>query len=106
MALASFICQITNLEDGDHALYKVSYRHCMAKAIAGQPEVIGDVPNPCVRDDRIVLPDIMDFRGVDWPIRRRLPQVRTSTSPAILRNRQPWSDRERHRRIQDHQPAC
>lgn len=78
----------------------------MAKAIAGQPVVIGDVPNPCVRDHRIVLPDSLDFRGVDRPVRRRLPQAPTSTSPAISRNRQPWSDREGQQRIQDHQPAC
>lgn len=95
VALAPFTDRITYLEDGDHAILtragaqifdaagnqthraearidtgataidKGGYRHFMAKEIAEQPVVIGDVLTHYVKDDRIVLPDGMDFRNVD-----------------------------------------
>ncbi|WP_347138465.1 glutamine--fructose-6-phosphate transaminase (isomerizing) [Paracoccus sp. SSK6] len=95
VALAPFTDRITYLEDGDHAVLtragvqifdaegnqthrtearidtgataidKGGYRHFMAKEIAEQPVVIGDVLSHYVKDDRIVLPDGMDFRDVD-----------------------------------------
>jgi glucosamine--fructose-6-phosphate aminotransferase (isomerizing) len=37
----------------------------MAKEIAEQPAVLGDVLNHYIKDDRIVLPEGMDFRDVD-----------------------------------------
>ena len=95
VALAPFTDRITYLEDGDHAVLtragvqvfdadgnqthraearidtgataidKGGYRHFMAKEIAEQPAVIGDVLNHYVKNDRIVLPDGLDFRDVD-----------------------------------------
>ncbi|MBU3028776.1 glutamine--fructose-6-phosphate transaminase (isomerizing) [Paracoccus marinaquae] len=95
VALAPFTDRITYLEDGDHAVLtrsgvqifdadgrqtqrpqtridvgataidKGGYRHFMAKEIAEQPVVIGDVLNHYVKGDRIVLPEGMDFTGVD-----------------------------------------
>ena len=95
VALAPFTDRITYLEDGDHAVLtragvrifdaagasvirgesridtgataidKGGYRHFMAKEIAEQPVVIGDVLNHYVKGDRIVLPDGMDFHGID-----------------------------------------
>ncbi|MFV0385753.1 glutamine--fructose-6-phosphate transaminase (isomerizing) [Paracoccus sp. (in: a-proteobacteria)] len=95
VALAPFTDRITYLEDGDHAVLtrdgvwihdahgrqvsrpqsridagattidKGGYRHFMAKEIAEQPVVIGDVLNHYVKDDRIVLPEGLDFAGVD-----------------------------------------
>ncbi|WBU57204.1 glutamine--fructose-6-phosphate transaminase (isomerizing) [Paracoccus sediminicola] len=95
IALAPFTDRITYLEDGDHvvvtregsdifdadanpvsrdiaqidvgatAIDKGGYRHFMAKEIAEQPAVLGDVLNHYVKDDRIVLPDGMDFSTVD-----------------------------------------
>ena len=95
VALAPFTDRITYLEDGDHAVLtragaqvfggdgspvarretridvgataidKGGYRHFMAKEIAEQPVVIGDVLNHYVKGDRIVLPDGLDFAGVD-----------------------------------------
>ncbi|WEF25283.1 glutamine--fructose-6-phosphate transaminase (isomerizing) [Paracoccus sp. S3-43] len=95
VALAPFTDRITYLEDGDHAILtragvqifdaegnpthrpearidigaaaidKGGYRHFMAKEIAEQPVVIGDVLNHYVKGDRIVLPDGLDFRDVD-----------------------------------------
>ena len=95
VALAPFTDRITYLEDGDHAILtragvqifdaagnqthraearidtgataidKRGYRHFMAKEIAEQPVVIGDVLNHYVKDDRIVLPEGLDFKGVD-----------------------------------------
>ncbi|MFC3167850.1 glutamine--fructose-6-phosphate transaminase (isomerizing) [Paracoccus fontiphilus] len=95
VALAPFTDRITYLEDGDHAILtragaqifdadgrqtnrpearidtgttaidKGGYRHFMAKEIAEQPVVIGDVLNHYVKDDRIVLPDSLDFATVD-----------------------------------------
>ncbi|GGF57443.1 glutamine--fructose-6-phosphate aminotransferase [isomerizing] [Paracoccus acridae] len=95
VALAPFTDRITYLEDGDHAILtragvqifdaagnqthrtearidtgataidKGGYRHFMAKEIAEQPVVIGDVLNHYVKDDRIVLPEGLDFKGVD-----------------------------------------
>ncbi|MDQ1899472.1 glutamine--fructose-6-phosphate transaminase (isomerizing) [Paracoccus sp. WLY502] len=95
VALAPFTDRITYLEDGDHAVLtragvqifdaegnqtnriearidtgataidKGGYRHFMAKEIAEQPVVIGDVLNHYVKGDRIVLPDGIDFQGID-----------------------------------------
>ncbi|ARJ70184.1 glutamine--fructose-6-phosphate transaminase (isomerizing) [Paracoccus contaminans] len=95
IALAPFTDRITYLEDGDHAVLtragaavydangqpvsrepvridvgstaidKGGYRHFMAKEIAQQPAVLGDALNHYVKDGRIVLPDSIDFRGVE-----------------------------------------
>ncbi|WCR09388.1 glutamine--fructose-6-phosphate transaminase (isomerizing) [Paracoccus stylophorae] len=95
VALSPFTDRITYLEDGDHAVLtragvrihdadgqqvartqaridigataidKGGYRHFMAKEIAEQPAVIGDVLNHYIKDDRIVLPEGLDFSGVD-----------------------------------------
>ncbi|MBA4492175.1 glutamine--fructose-6-phosphate transaminase (isomerizing) [Paracoccus sp. S1E-3] len=95
IALAPFTDRITYLEDGDHviltregaqifdaegrpanreiaqidvgatAIDKGGYRHFMAKEIAQQPAVLGDVLNHYIKDGRIVLPEGMDFRDVD-----------------------------------------
>ena len=95
VALAPFTDRITYLEDGDHAILtragvqifdaegnqthrpearidtgataidKGGYRHFMAKEIAEQPVVIGDVLNHYVKGDRIVLPDGLDFQDVE-----------------------------------------
>ncbi|MGR3544651.1 MAG: glutamine--fructose-6-phosphate transaminase (isomerizing), partial [Paracoccus sp. (in: a-proteobacteria)] len=95
VALSPFTDRITYLEDGDHAVLtragvqvyeaggrpvgrgesridvgataidKGGYRHFVAKEIAQQPVVIGDVLNHYVKDNRIVLPEGRDFTGVD-----------------------------------------
>ncbi|WBU53522.1 glutamine--fructose-6-phosphate transaminase (isomerizing) [Paracoccus sp. SCSIO 75233] len=95
IALAPFTDRITYLEDGDHAVLtrqsveiydasgnlanrdaakidvgataidKGGYRHFMAKEIAQQPSVLGDVLNHYIKDGRIVLPDEVNFAGVD-----------------------------------------
>ncbi|HHY02440.1 MAG TPA: glutamine--fructose-6-phosphate transaminase (isomerizing), partial [Paracoccus sp.] len=95
IALAPFTDRITYLEDGDHvvitragaeifdaegrranrdmaridvgatAIDKSGYRHFMAKEIAQQPVVLGDALSHYIKDGRIVLPDSVDFRGVD-----------------------------------------
>ncbi|MDO5612839.1 MAG: glutamine--fructose-6-phosphate transaminase (isomerizing) [Paracoccus sp. (in: a-proteobacteria)] len=95
IALAPFTDKITYLEDGDHAVLtragaeiydtngnranrdmaridvgataidKGGYRHFMAKEIAQQPAVLGDVLSHYVKGDRIVLPDAVDFTSVD-----------------------------------------
>lgn len=95
VALAPFTDRITYLEDGDHAVLtragvqvfdaeghqthraqaridvgataidRGGYRHFMAKEVAEQPVVIGDVLNHYVKGDRIVLPEGLDFAGVD-----------------------------------------
>ena len=95
VALAPYTDRITYLEDGDHAVLtragarifdaeghqtqrpqsridvgataidKGGYRHFMAKEIAEQPVVIGDVLNHYVKGDRIVLPEGLDFRDID-----------------------------------------
>ncbi|MCF3972182.1 glutamine--fructose-6-phosphate transaminase (isomerizing) [Paracoccus salsus] len=95
VALAPFTDRITYLEDGDHAVLtragaliydrdghqvgrpqnridvgataidKGGYRHFMAKEIAEQPVVIGDVLNHYIKGDRIVLPEGLDFTSVD-----------------------------------------
>ena len=95
VALAPFTDRITYLEDGDHAVLtragvqiwdaeghqvhrataridvgatvidRAGHRHFMAKEIAEQPAVIGDVLNHYVKGDRIVLPDGLDFANLD-----------------------------------------
>ncbi|MTH64971.1 glutamine--fructose-6-phosphate transaminase (isomerizing) [Paracoccus shanxieyensis] len=95
VALAPFTDRITYLEDGDHAVItragaqifdadnrpvhreiqridvgatqidKGGYRHFMAKEIAQQPVVLGDVLSHYIKGDRIVLPDSIDFSEVD-----------------------------------------
>ncbi|MDS9467261.1 glutamine--fructose-6-phosphate transaminase (isomerizing) [Paracoccus sp. MBLB3053] len=95
VALAPFTDRITYLEDGDHAIItrsgaeifnaagqpanreiqhidvgatqidKAGYRHFMAKEIAEQPAVLGDALSHYIKDDRIVLPEAIDFRDVD-----------------------------------------
>ena len=95
IALAPFTDKITYLEEGDHviltregaqifdaagrpanreiaqidvgatAIDKGGYRHFMAKEIAQQPAVLGDVLNHYVKDGRIVLPEGTDFSDVD-----------------------------------------
>lgn len=53
------------IDTGAAAIDKGGYRHFMAKEIAEQPVVIGDVLGHYVKGDRIVLPEGLDFRGVD-----------------------------------------
>ncbi|MDP0928307.1 glutamine--fructose-6-phosphate transaminase (isomerizing) [Paracoccus onubensis] len=95
VALSPFTDRITYLEDGDHAVLtragvqiynaeceqvshpehridvgttaidKGGYRHFMAKEIAQQPSVIADVLNHYIKDNRIVLPEGLDFSKVD-----------------------------------------
>lgn len=95
IALAPFTDRVTYLEDGDHvvltragaqifdaegrlanretaridvgatAIDKGGYRHFMAKEIAQQPVVLADALSHYVKDGRIVLPEAVDFRGVD-----------------------------------------
>jgi glucosamine--fructose-6-phosphate aminotransferase (isomerizing) len=95
IALAPFTDRITYLEDGDHAVVRRSgveifdaevrpvvrelqqidvgatqidkggYRHFMAKEIAEQPVVLGDALNHYIKGDRIVLPEALDFSGVE-----------------------------------------
>ncbi|WBU64520.1 glutamine--fructose-6-phosphate transaminase (isomerizing) [Paracoccus aerodenitrificans] len=95
IALSPFTDRVSYLEDGDHAVLtrssvqifdsanrqvnreiatidvgatvidKGGYRHFMAKEIAQQPAVLGDVLNHYIRNDRIVLPEGMDFSQVD-----------------------------------------
>ncbi|WP_112874061.1 glutamine--fructose-6-phosphate transaminase (isomerizing) [Paracoccus endophyticus] len=95
IALAPFTDRITYLDDGDHvvltragatihdadgrlvnrdlaridvgatAIDKGGYRHFMAKEIAQQPAVMGDALNHYIKGDRIVLPEGLDFAGVD-----------------------------------------
>jgi glucosamine--fructose-6-phosphate aminotransferase (isomerizing) len=95
VALAPYTDRITYLEDGDHAILtragaqifdidgnqtqraqsridvgataidKGGYRHFMAKEIAEQPVVIGDVLNHYIHGDHIILPEGMDFRDID-----------------------------------------
>ncbi|MFC0202408.1 glutamine--fructose-6-phosphate transaminase (isomerizing) [Paracoccus rhizosphaerae] len=95
VALAPFTDRITYLEDGDHAVLtragvqvwdaagqpvdrpvaridvgatiidRGGHRHFMAKEIAEQPVVIGDVLNHYVKGDRIVLPEGLDFVALD-----------------------------------------
>ncbi|MFH5776971.1 glutamine--fructose-6-phosphate transaminase (isomerizing) [Paracoccus sp. NGMCC 1.201697] len=95
VALAPFTDRITYLEDGDHAVItregaeifnaagapanrelqqidvgatqidKGGYRHFMAKEIAEQPVVLGDALSHYIKEDRIVLPEAIDFRDVD-----------------------------------------
>lgn len=95
VALSPFTDRITYLEDGDHAVLtrggvqiynaeceqvdraerridvgataidKGGYRHFMAKEIAQQPSVIADVLNHYIKDNRIVLPETLDFSEVD-----------------------------------------
>ncbi|AUH32150.1 glutamine--fructose-6-phosphate transaminase (isomerizing) [Paracoccus tegillarcae] len=56
---------ITRIDVGATAIDKGGYRHFMAKEIAEQPSVLGDVLNHYIKDGRIVLPDGLDFAGVD-----------------------------------------
>lgn len=95
VALAPFTDQVTYLEDGDHAILtrsgarihdskghqvsrtairidvgttaidKAGHRHFMAKEIAEQPAVLGDVLNHYIKGDRIMLPEGLDFATVD-----------------------------------------
>ncbi|WBU60380.1 glutamine--fructose-6-phosphate transaminase (isomerizing) [Paracoccus albus] len=95
IALAPFTDRITYLEEGDHVILtregaevfnadgrpvnreiaqidvgattidKGGYRHFMAKEIAQQPAVIGDVLSHYIKDGRIVLPEGLDFRDTD-----------------------------------------
>ncbi|MFV0299489.1 MAG: glutamine--fructose-6-phosphate transaminase (isomerizing), partial [Paracoccus sp. (in: a-proteobacteria)] len=95
VALSPFTDRITYLEDGDHAelsragdeifdvesrranrdmsridvgataIDKGGYRHFMAKEIAEQPAVLGDVLNLKGTNDRLVRPEGLDFSFVD-----------------------------------------
>ena len=95
IALAPFTDRITYLKDGDHVILtragaqifdaeghlanrelqqidvgatqidKGGHRHFMAKEIAEQPVVLGDVLSHYIKGDRIVLPDAIDFADVD-----------------------------------------
>ncbi|MDO5622170.1 MAG: glutamine--fructose-6-phosphate transaminase (isomerizing) [Paracoccus sp. (in: a-proteobacteria)] len=95
VALSPFTDRITYLEDGDHAILtragvqifdaenrqttreerridvgataidKGGYRHFMAKEIAEQPAVLGDALNHYIKNNRIVLPEALDFTAVD-----------------------------------------
>ncbi|MFV0408707.1 MAG: glutamine--fructose-6-phosphate transaminase (isomerizing) [Paracoccus sp. (in: a-proteobacteria)] len=57
--------EIARINVGATAIDKGGYRHFMAKEIAQQPAVLGDVLNHYIKNDRIVLPEGMDFSGVD-----------------------------------------
>ncbi|MFD1794631.1 glutamine--fructose-6-phosphate transaminase (isomerizing) [Paracoccus aurantiacus] len=57
--------EIAQIDVGATAIDKGGYRHFMAKEIAQQPAVLGDVLNHYIKDGRIVLPDSIDFRDVD-----------------------------------------
>ena len=95
VALSPFTDRVTYLEDGDYAVLtrhsvqifdadgkqtnrpqsridvgataidKGGYRHFMAKEIAEQPVVIGDVLSHYIKGDRIVLPDGLNFAEAD-----------------------------------------
>lgn len=95
IALAPFTDRITYLEDGDHAVLtrdsvaifdaegrpveraiatidvgatavdKGGYRHFMAKEIAQQPTVLGDLLNHYIKDGQISLPELADFSTID-----------------------------------------
>ena len=95
IALAPFTDLVTYLEDGDHvvltrggaqvydaeerlvnreaaridvgttAIDKGGYRHFMAKEIAQQPGVLADALSHYIKDGRIVLPETVDFTGVE-----------------------------------------
>ncbi len=95
VALAPFTDRITYLEDGDFAVLtragveiedaqgrranrdmavidvgstaidKGGHRHFMAKEIAEQPAVLGDALSHYLNGDQIVLPEGLDFSGVD-----------------------------------------
>jgi glucosamine--fructose-6-phosphate aminotransferase (isomerizing) len=95
VALAPYTDRITYLEDGDHAILtragaqifdldgnqtqraqsridvgataidKGGYRHFMAKEVAEQPVVIGDVLNHYIHGDHIILPEGLDFSDID-----------------------------------------
>lgn len=95
VALAPFTDRITYLDDGDHAVLtragvqiwdadgqqthramaridagasvidRAGHRHFMAKEIAEQPVVIGDVLTHYIKGDRIVLPEGLDFTTID-----------------------------------------
>lgn len=105
IALAPFTDRITYLADGDHAVLtragvdifdaagqpaareqrrvdpgasiidKAGYRHFMAKEIAEQPAVLGDVLNHYLAGDRLMLPE-----GVDFSATRRLVLVGCGTA--------------------------
>ena len=53
------------IDTGATAIDKGGFRHFMAKEVAEQPVVIGDVLSHYIHDDRIVLPDGLDFSTVD-----------------------------------------
>lgn len=95
VALSPFTDRVTYLEDGDYAVLtrhsvqifdadskqtnrpqsridvgataidKGGYRHFMAKEIAEQPVVIGDVLSHYIKGDRIVVPDGLNFAEAD-----------------------------------------
>jgi glucosamine--fructose-6-phosphate aminotransferase (isomerizing) len=56
---------MSRIDVGATAIDKGGYRHFMAKEIAEQPAVLGDVLNHYIKNGRIVLPEALDFRGVD-----------------------------------------
>lgn len=57
--------QTGRIDVGATAIDKGGHRHFMAKEIAEQPVVLGDVLSHYVKEDRIVLPDGLDFSTVD-----------------------------------------
>ncbi|PZO66534.1 MAG: glutamine--fructose-6-phosphate transaminase (isomerizing) [Paracoccus denitrificans] len=95
IALAPFTDKVIYLEDGDHvvltrtscdiydlndhqvfretrhidvgatAVDKGGYRHFMAKEIAQQPTVLADALSHYIKDGHIMLPEAVDFTGVD-----------------------------------------
>ena len=56
---------MTQIDVGSTAIDKGGYRHFMAKEIAEQPAVLGDVLSHYIKDGAIVLPEGLDFSQVD-----------------------------------------
>ena len=57
--------EISTIDVGATAIDKGGFRHFMAKEIAEQPAVLGDALNHYLKDDRIVLPEGLDFRNCE-----------------------------------------
>ena len=53
--------EVATIDAGSAAIDKAGHRHFMAKEIAEQPVVLGDALNHYLQDDRIILPEGLDF---------------------------------------------
>lgn len=56
---------VTRIEPGAARIDKAGYKHFMAKEIAEQPTVVAEALAHYVRGGRIVLPEGIDFAGID-----------------------------------------